>query len=103
MKKEKKKAEGKHSHREERRKNTHTSNLQKLHGVSVEWCRANQSLGWVKAGGGRCMQEEEGCDALQQRDGGGRGGERSVEPLLWQQGFYVMFSSRNHHVLAKSH
>lgn len=35
------------------------SNLQKLHGVSVEGRRANQSLGWVKAGGGRCMQEEE--------------------------------------------
>lgn len=58
----------------ERRGHTHThtqiSNVQKLHGVSVEGCRVNQSLGWL--GGGRCIQEEEeegGCDALQQRDG----------------------------------
>lgn len=27
--------------------------------MSVEGCRADQCLGWVKAGGGRCTQGEE--------------------------------------------
>ena len=82
------------------------SNLQKLHGVSVEGCRANQSLGWVTAEGGRCVQEAGGRE-------GGRGGgegvmhcsrvmeeqdEEEEEGEVWSRChgnsvFYVMFSS----------
>lgn len=71
---------------------THTQSSRNY--VSAQGCRANQSLGWAKAGGEVHGEGGGGYYALQQqRDGERRGGGRGIEPLLWQQWFYAMVSS----------
>lgn len=89
------------THRREEGGRKKISNLQKLHGVSVEGCRANQSLGRVTAEGGR----EGGACRREGGEGGGGGEgvmhcsrgmeepdeeeEEEVESLSWQPCFFT--------------